>query len=90
MITLTERKPPPPPPKKDPLFAIAMNVSIRGGPWKPRIEYLHAKDAGDARVQYLQSECMAMKAGTFRVDIVGVSHVIGYFVNDNKGDILSV
>jgi hypothetical protein len=90
-IQLNELRPPPPPKEKDPLFALAMNVSTNGGlTWKPRMEYIHAKDAGDARVKYLNSEIMALKNNQLRIDIIGVSHVLGYFVNDTKGDILSV
>jgi len=55
--------------------------------WIPEIDYLHAVDVADARLQYLQSEPPQVMR---EVRIVAVSRVIGYFVDDNKGDSLSV
>lgn len=54
--------------------------------WVPEIEYLHATDEGDARLQYFQSELPQVMQET---RVVGVAPVIGYFVNDNHGDDIS-
>lgn len=54
--------------------------------WVPEIDYLHAIDDGDARLQYLQSEPPSVMRET---RIVGVAPVIGYFVNDSHGDDVS-
>ncbi len=54
--------------------------------WVPEIEYLHAIDEGDARLQYFQSEVPQVMHET---RIVGVAPVIGYHVNDNHGDDVS-
>ena len=76
------------------LYAIAYERRIiyfkngqRRRKWVPGIEYLHAKDEGDARLQYFQSELPGVMQET---RIVGVAPVIGYHVEDNHGDKLSV
>lgn len=77
-------------PKKE-LHAIAYEYKVRDRNgkvrWVPEIDYLHATDTGDARLQYLQSEPPQVMR---EVRIVGVAKVLGYFVDDNHGDKLSV
>ncbi len=69
------------------LYAIAYEYRVKRGKWVPDMDYLHANDAGDARWWFFQSE----PPETFRqVNVVGVAPVIGYFVNDNHGEDLSV
>ncbi len=69
------------------LYSIAYEFRESPGVWKPAILYVHATDAGDARVQYLQSEA----EGNHRhMRIVGIAPVIGYHVNDNHGEDLTV
>lgn len=75
---------------KTTLHAIAFEYRVGRGRhtrWIPEIDYLHAVDVADARLQYLQSEPPSVMR---EVRIVGVSRVLGYFVDDNKGDKLSV
>ena len=69
------------------LYAIAYEYRVRVGVWKPDIIYLHAKDDGDARIQFFQSESQVKWR---HMRIVGIAPVIGFHVNDSKGDNLSV
>jgi hypothetical protein len=55
--------------------------------WVPGSEYLHAKDLEDARLQYFNSEAPKVMQ---EVRIVGIAPVIGYHVNDNHGDDITV
>lgn len=75
-----------PKPKK-PLYAIAYEYRVRPGVWRPEIEYMHAEDNSDARLQFFRSE---PNSNHRHMRIVGIAPVLGYFVNDNKGDALSV
>lgn len=75
------------------LYAIAYERRVtyyaggrRRRKWVPDIEYLHAIDDGDARLQYFQSEHVGVMRET---RIVGVAPVIGYHVNDKHGDDIS-
>ncbi len=75
------------------LYAIAYEKRVsyvkngqRRRKWIPGMEYLHAVDEGDARLQYFQSEAPQVMQ---EVRIVGVAPVIGYHVNDNHGDDIS-
>jgi hypothetical protein len=54
-----------------------------------KMEYLycHAEDAGDARVQFLYSPACK---GLSHVSIVAIGPVIGYHVEDDHGDRLTV
>lgn len=72
------------------LYAIALERRVvyfkygeRRRKWVPEVEYLHAVDEGDARMQYFNSELPTVMQ---EVRIVGVAPVIGYHVNDNHGD----
>jgi hypothetical protein len=72
------------------LYAIAYEYRLgrgRNRKWCADIDYLHATDAGDARLQYLNSEPPQVMR---EVRIVGIAPVLGYFVNDNHGEKLSV
>lgn len=69
------------------LFAIAYEYRVTMGVWAPAMLYVHAVDAADARVQYLQSEYLENQK---HMRLVGIAPVIGYFVHDNHGDKLSV
>lgn len=69
------------------LYAVAYEYKVKKKKWIPDIDYLHANDANDARWWFFQSE----PPETFRqVRVVGIAPVIGYFVDDNKGEQLSV
>lgn len=72
------------------LYAIALEKRVsyvkngqRRRRWVPEVEYLHAVDDADARLQYFQSESPHVMQ---EIRIVGVAPVIGYHVNDNHGD----
>jgi hypothetical protein len=75
------------------LYAIAYErrvIYVKNGErrrrWVAEVEYLHAENEGDARLQYFQSEAPHVMQ---EVRIVGVAPVIGYHVNDNHGDVIS-
>ena len=68
-------------------FAIAYEFWVKGNTWEPAFLYLHAMDAGDARLQFFASEPTKMHK---RMNIVGIAPVIGYHVNDDNGDALEV
>lgn len=79
-------------PKKK-LFAVAYERKIGPRKWVGEMEYLHATDIGEARVAWFRSESNAtriMQAERRAIRFVGISEVIGYFVEDNHGDVLSV
>lgn len=69
--------------EKKPLYCIAF-VDKRSG--KGELLYVHATDSGEARMQYMMSEQMKLR----HLELVGVSPVIGFHVNDSKGEDLSV
>ena len=72
------------------LYAIAYEYKVGEGRytrWIPEVDYLHAIDDCDARLQYFQSEPPEVMR---QVRIVGIAPVIGYHVHDNHGDKLSV
>ena len=69
------------------LYAIAYEYRVRRGKWVPEIDYLHATDDGDARLQFFQSESPAIMRET---RIVGIAPVIGHYVHDNHGEAVSV
>lgn len=71
------------------LYAIAYMFTPRPGVWKGDFLYVHAEDAGEARLIYLRSEDPEMLQKK-NVTITGVAPVIGYFVNDEHGESLSV
>lgn len=75
---------------KKPLWCIAYTDRIRPGVLKGGMLYVHADDQGDALKQYLFSECNTPLEKLRQREIVGVARVIGYFVNDNHGEDLSV
>ena len=51
--------------------------------WSTGIEYLHAVDAGDARVKYLQ---WSPDKNRPHVRIVGIAPVVGYHALDDNAD----
>jgi len=71
------------------LYAISYIYMVSPGVWKGDFLYVHASDAGDARLQYFQSNDPEVLQRR-HVRIEGVAPVIGYFVNDAHGDDLSV
>ena len=71
------------------LYAIAYMYTPRPGTWKGEFLYLHADDAGDARLQFFRSEDPEMLRMR-NVVVTGVAPVIGYLVNDKHGEDLSV
>lgn len=68
------------------LYCVAYEVQPPGGEVKGATEYLHAKDAGEA-LKYFWA---GRRKDDYVLRVVGASVVIGYFVNDTKGDKLSV
>jgi hypothetical protein len=69
------------------LYCICYEYKKSPGIWDCDKLYLHADDAGDARLQFFRSD----SPETMReIRIVGIAPVIGYFVDDNKGNELSV
>ena len=75
-----------PEPKRS-LYAVAVEIPIkRRGKiigWKPEITHLHAFDSQNAKVTYLQDP------DNYSHRIVAVGPVVGYFVEDNHGEVLS-
>lgn len=78
--------------EKRALYCVAYEYRMlrKGGqwtPWKAEFDYLHANDWKDAQWWFFQSE----PPDKFRQIHIGhVAPVIGYHVEDNKGDVLSV
>lgn len=69
------------------LFAIAYEYRIKPGVWGADFVYLHAADAADARLQFFASEPTSLHK---HMRVVGIAPVVGYQVNDNHGDDLTV
>jgi hypothetical protein len=70
------------------LFAVAVERLMRvrgnaGVTWKAEMIYLHATDSANARIRFTATHDRSYR-------IVALGPVIGYFVNDNHGDDLSV
>lgn len=69
----------------DNLYAIAFEwYSKDDREWHPKIEYMHGENRGEVAFKFSQTVPLHMK-----VKVIGVSKVVGYFVKDNQGDILS-
>lgn len=70
------------------LYCIAYTFwSIKRQQWISQMEYTHAFSIEEARLAFYQSETEK----TFRrVNLVGIAPVVGYLVNDNHGDDLSL
>lgn len=66
---------------KKPLYAVAFVYCGK----EIKFEYLHAADANEARYQF----CCAHRSRR-RYNIIDIAPAVGYFVEDNHGDILSV
>lgn len=70
------------------LYCIAFSYwSVKKQRWISDMNYTHAKDIEEARLTFFQSETAGVMR---RVNMVGIAPVIGYFVDDNKGQELSV
>jgi hypothetical protein len=65
------------------LFSVACERFVRGK-WVPDLNYLHAEDAGHARVQFC-----AANPNRAVCKIVGIGPVIGYNADD-RGENVSV
>jgi hypothetical protein len=65
-----------------PLYAIALNVFKRGKWHAHPVEYLHAPDAVTAKN-------LVIRSFKERIDIIAVGPAIGFFVEDNHGEVLS-
>lgn len=69
------------------LYCIAFEYRHAIGDWRASTLYLHAEDAGDARVQFFYSE----DAATMKhIRVVGIAPAIGFQVHDSHGEELSV
>ena len=70
------------------LYCIAYTFwSPKRQTWISQMEYTHAVDVEEARLTFFQSETSGVMR---RVNLVGIAPVIGYLVNDNHGDSLSL
>lgn len=67
------------------LYAIAVEIFSKGELVQAKIKYLHAFDAQDARVRFRHAYPNASK---YR--IVAIAEPIGVFVNDKRGEDLSL
>lgn len=72
--------------KTKPLFAIALERVI-GMKWVASIEYLHADNVAHARILFTAGNTQPLLNRTMK--IVAIGPAIGFFVEDNKGMILS-
>lgn len=69
------------------LYCICYEFKLRPGVWDCDKLYLHAENDGDARWQFLRAENPDLMR---EMRIVGIAPVVGYFVNDTRGEALSV
>ena len=85
--------------EKKTLYAVAIEVrriigrsrsgkGFRYSSWKGDIRYLHAIDVNEAHVMFTAAHSQEILGNVMRIASIG--RVIGYFVNDNKGEQLSV
>jgi hypothetical protein len=86
----TDECPPLPKPKK-PLYCIAFTyrMPIPGTTKKKWVSdklYVHADDAGEARLIFFRSENPRTQR---EINITGIAPAIGMFVEDNHGEVLS-
>ena len=72
--------------KKKPLFAVAVEKVV-GMKWVASIEYLHADNVAHARILFTAGNTQPLMNRSMK--IVAIGPAIGYFVEDNKGMILS-
>lgn len=68
------------------LYAIAYEER-RGRRWFPEVEYMHAQDEAEARIEWLCSDAPQV---ILERRIVGIAPVVGYKAKDDNGDKLSV
>ena len=68
------------------LFAVAIERVV-GMHWTASIEYLHADSIAHARILFTAGNSQPLLNRTMK--IVAIGPAIGYFVEDNKGMILS-
>lgn len=64
------------------LYAIAFEIH-ENGDIQPGMEYVHAVNRRDARRQFIRGR------HNRKINIVAIGPVIGYYVKDNHGDVLS-
>ena len=72
---------------KKTLYCICYEYQIMGAVWGADKLYMHGEDAGDVRLQFFRSDAPETMR---RIRIVAIAPVIGYFVDDTKGNRLSV
>ena len=69
------------------LYCICYEYRIRPGVWGCDKLYMHGGNAGDVRLQFFRTDAPE----TMRhIRIVGIAPAIGYFVDDKKGNELSL
>lgn len=71
--------------KKQPLYAVAVEVREHGKILHTSIEYIHADDLANARYKF-RLTC----PNTRKFHVVSIGQVIGFHVDDKKGELLSV
>lgn len=64
------------------LWAVCAELMVRPGVWVADIMHMHAHDKMSALAQYYIS-----KPKGKRIKIVGVAPVVGYFVNEDNGEV---
>jgi len=69
------------------LYCIAYEYRIRPGVWGADMVYMHGDSAEDVRLQYFRANANQLAR---EMRIVAIAPVIGYFVEDKKGEALSV
>jgi len=69
------------------LYCIAYEFRVRPGVWDCDKLYMHADNVEDARLQFFRSDSPELMR---EIRVVGIAPVIGLFVDDTKGEVLSV
>lgn len=69
------------------LYCICYEYRVSRGVWDCDKWYFHGDDIEDVRLQFLRSNAPELMR---EIRIVGIAPVVGYFVDDKKGEQLSV
>ena len=73
------------------LYCVAYEWRVRRAgkwsSWKAEFDYVHADSAGEARMIFAKAEPYNPSK---QIHIANAAPVVGYFVDDNHGDSLSV
>jgi hypothetical protein len=69
------------------LYCIAYEFKVSPGVWDADMVYMHGDTAEEIRLQFFRSNAPELMR---EIRIVGIAPVIGYFVEDKQGEVLSV